>query len=502
MKTTLTLLTALLLAPLAALPASGPDETAPRPNVLLIVSEDNGPELGCYGDRFSRTPHLDRLATSGLRFDRAYVTQAGCSQSRSSILTGLYPHQNGQIALASHLFRMFSADTPNLPATLRAVGYRTGVIGKIHVLPENAFGFEKLGSSRDNSFANRDVRAVAREAASFIAASAGRPFFLMVNYSDAHLPWRRQQHGLPEGPLSGADVAPLPYVGLRTPEVLKGTADYYNCIARLDTGVGALIAELEKSGRAADTLVIYLADHGAQMPRGKMTSYEGGVRIPLLVAWPGRLPAGIADRRLVSTIDIFPTILAACRVPALASLPGRSLLPGSARDPAPPWREYLFTEFTAHLAETYFPSRTVRDERFKLIVNLTPDRPNPLYHYYTEKHPPAGRFDYGFDYAALPSNFHAAFATFAQPPRFELYDLDADPHELRNLGNDPAYAAEISRLHRILVEWQERTGDELRHPEKLARLTRDIEATFVNGKFQKPPPDFVWPYLRYLAPNP
>lgn len=78
----------------------------------------------------------------------------------------------------------------------------------------------------------------------------------------------------------------------------------------------------------------------------------------------------------------------------------------------------------------------------------------------------------------------------------------ADPHELRNLGNDPAYAAEISRLYRILVEWREHTGDELRHPEKLARFTRDIEATFVNGKYHKPPPDFLWPYLGYLAPTP
>jgi N-sulfoglucosamine sulfohydrolase len=471
------------------------------PNVLLIVSEDNGPELGCYGDRFARTPHLDRLAASGLRFDRAYVTQAGCSQSRSSIFTGLYPHQNGQIALATHRFRMFSPDTPNLPATLRAAGYRTGVVGKIHVLPEGAFAFSYANNGRHNSFANRDVLAVAREAATFLAGCDGAPFFLMVNYSDAHLPWHQQQRGLPETPLTAADVAPLPYVGLRTPKALAGTANYYNCISRLDTGVGALLAELEKSGRAADTLVIYLGDHGAQMPRGKMTSYEGGVRIPLLVSWPGRIPAGIADRRLVSTIDIFPTILAACRLPALASLAGRSLLPASAREPAPPWREYLFTEFTAHWPETYFPSRTVRDDRFKLIVNLIPDRPNPLYRYYCG-HPTVGAFDYGFDRAALPPRFHAAFATFARPPRFELYDLVADPHELRNLADDPAYTAEISRLHRVLVEWQERTGDELRHPEKLARFTRDIEATFVNGKYHKLAPDFVWPYLRYLAPNP
>jgi N-sulfoglucosamine sulfohydrolase len=471
-------------------------QDGPRPNILLIASEDNGPELGCYGDRFARTPHLDRLAARGIRFDRAYVTQAGCSQSRASILTGLYPHQNGQIALATHRFRMFSAATPNLPATLRAAGYRTGVIGKIHVLPEEAFGFSYAQNARYNSFADRDVLAVAREAAAFFVGAGDRPFFLMVNFSDAHLPWHRQQHGLPARPHTASDVAPLPFVGLHSPRALAGTADYYNCIERLDTGVGALLAELEKSGRAANTLVVYLGDHGPEMPRGKMTSYEGGVRIPMLLSWPGRLPAGLVDRRLVSTIDLFPTALVACGLPAITALPGRSLLPPPLGASAPPWREYLFTEFTAHWPETYFPARTVRDDRFKLIVNLTPDRPNPVYQHYL------GRLPEKAELATLAPEYRAAYATFSRPPRFELYDLAADPHELRNLANDPSHAATRSRLFRALSDWQERTGDELRHPEKLARFTRDIQTAFVDGQYRRPGVDHEWPYLRYLAPGP
>ncbi|MFN9916874.1 MAG: sulfatase-like hydrolase/transferase, partial [Pirellulaceae bacterium] len=103
------------------------------PNILMIVSEDNGPELGCYGDPYAQTPNLDRLAAEGLRFQRAYVAQAGCSQSRASLLTGLYPHQHGQIGLATWGFHLYSPETPNIVRSLKAAGYRTGIIGKLHV---------------------------------------------------------------------------------------------------------------------------------------------------------------------------------------------------------------------------------------------------------------------------------------------------------------------------------------------------------------------------------
>ena len=118
------------------------DAASSRPNILLIVSEDNGPELGCYGDPYAQTPNLDQLAAEGVRFDRAFVAQAGCSQSRAAFLTGLYPHQNGQIGLATWNLRMYRRETPNIPRSLKAAGYRTGIIGKLHVNPEEAFPFD------------------------------------------------------------------------------------------------------------------------------------------------------------------------------------------------------------------------------------------------------------------------------------------------------------------------------------------------------------------------
>ena len=121
-----------------------------RPNILLIVSEDNGPELGCYGQPYVETPVLDQLATNGIRFERAYVPQAGCSQSRAALMTGLYPHQNGQIGLATWKFGLYDGGTPNLVRSLKGAGYRTGIIGKLHINPKEAFPFDFRAISTSN----------------------------------------------------------------------------------------------------------------------------------------------------------------------------------------------------------------------------------------------------------------------------------------------------------------------------------------------------------------
>ncbi|MCZ6632316.1 MAG: sulfatase-like hydrolase/transferase, partial [bacterium] len=201
--------------------------TGDRPNVLLIISEDNGPHLGCYGDRFAKTPNLDRLASEGVRFANAFSTQAVCSPGRASILTGLYPHQCGQIGLATHKYALYD-DFPNLHSLLKGAGYRTGLIGKLHINPESAFPFDMWWNERESiSFAHRDVRKMAEMAEAFMAPSA-EPFFLQISHPDAHLPFHRQQFGVPEEPVEGKDVEPLPFVGVDTPHIREQTADYYN----------------------------------------------------------------------------------------------------------------------------------------------------------------------------------------------------------------------------------------------------------------------------------
>lgn len=223
-----------LIAALACWPAEM--RAAERPNILLIVSEDNGPELGCYGDSYVKTPVLDKLAEAGVRFQNAYVPQAGCSQSRAALLTGLYPHQNGQIGLATWKFRLYRQQTPNLVRRLQQAGYRTGIVGKLHINPASAFPFD-LKKIPSANFQRKQLANYTKHAEDFFQADE-TPFFLSVNYPDAHRPFLKQVEGLPENPLLGEDVKPLAYLGLDTPKLRTETANYYNCMNRLDTCIG------------------------------------------------------------------------------------------------------------------------------------------------------------------------------------------------------------------------------------------------------------------------
>ncbi len=466
---------------LCLLCASAVSLQAAAPNILLIVSEDNGPELGCYGDPYARTPNLDRLAAEGVRFNRAFVPQAGCSQSRASFLTGLYPHQHGQIGLATWGFRLYREDTPNLPRSLKAAGYRTGILGKLHINPESAFPFDFHEITGAN-FNRKQLGDYAKHAASFISASE-TPFFLSVNFPDAHDPWLRQVEGLPKSPQTGAEVKAMPYMGIDPPAMREMVADYYNSLARLDTLVGDLLAALEKSGKADNTLVIYIGDHGADFLRGKRTCYEGGLRIPLLIRWPGNAQPQVRDE-LVSTIDLMPTVLAACGAAPVANLPGLALQPLFTKAPAE-WRTHLFAEYHTHAAASnYHPQRSVRTDRFKLIENLLPDTPNPDYADTIRKleGDAKGRGETAFKdslpqaIAASSPEVRAAYAVMEKPPRYELYDLQNDPHEFHNLAADPARAATLTELQTQLTAWREQTQDPLLDPQNLARLTAEVTA--------------------------
>jgi N-sulfoglucosamine sulfohydrolase len=468
------------------------------PNVLLIVSEDNGPHLGCYGDPYVATPHLDQLATEGVRFTQAYTTQAVCSPGRASILTGLYPHQNGQIGLATHKYEMYAA-FPNIPGLLKEAGYRTGIIGKLHVNPESAFPFDYWWNDRDYiSFENRDVHQIAERAAGFMNEE-DKPFFLMVNYPDAHLPFHRQQFGLPETPYEADDVAPPPFVGIDTPRLRAHTADYYNCMSRLDTGVGLLLDALHRAGKAEDTLVIFTTDHGAQLSRGKTSIYEAGLRVPYILRWPGRVQAGLVRDELLSHIDILPTIMEATGLTCPKTAPGQSVLP-IARGDAPPWRTYLFAEWGSGGPTIYFPQRSVRDRQYKLIINLLQDRASPSSGYSgPDQHwVPGATLE---EISGADASIQQAYARYANPPVEELYDLENDPWEFNNLADRPEFEAIQDRLKARLQAWQVETHDAIQDPACLARLTAEHDR-IVETYYQEGPwgtsRDYKWTYSDYL----
>ena len=421
---------------------------------------------------------LDRFAKKGVRFERAYVPQAGCSQSRAALLTGIYPHQNGQIGLATWKFRLYRENTPNLIRSLKQAGYRTGIIGKLHINPAAAFPFD-FKQIPSSNFSRKKLGDYARHAVEFMGQD-DEPFFLSVNYPDPHRPFLRQVKGLPRKPLDAEDVKPLAYFGIDTPELRQQTADYYNCMSRLDTLIGDLLKALDRSGKRRDTLVIYMGAHGADLLRGKRTSYEGGVRVPLIMQWSGR--AGFADsvrNELVTTLDLMPTILSAANAPLPGGLAGESLIPLLAGN-AGGWRKYLFTEFHLHSAHNFYPQRTIRGERVKLIQNLQPDTVNPGYGF------TMNRFFAGLQGEVEKSeSIVPAYSLMPRPPEFELYDLKNDPYEFKNLDGDASVRDQFELLKTKLAEWRKATDDPFLNPKNITRLQAEITASIRDGKPDK-----------------
>ncbi|MBT4141189.1 MAG: sulfatase [Candidatus Latescibacteria bacterium] len=471
---------------------------ANRPNILLMVSEDNGQHLSCYGDENIQTPNIDKLAEEGVRFENGYTTQSVCSPGRASLLTGLYPHQNGQFGLATHKYALYD-DFPNMQSLLKSAGYRTGMLGKLHINPENLFPLDLWWNARESiSFAHRDVVKTADMANDFMGAS-DEPFLLMVNFSDAHLPFIKQDFGVPEHPLEADDVMPLPQVGIDTQRIREHTADYYNCMLRLDTCVGLVLEKLETLGKAENTLVIFTTDHGAQFSRGKTSIYEGGLRVPLMMRWPGWIASEQVRPELMSHIDILPTVLEAIGEPVPDGLPGLSALSLLSGKKAA--REHLFAEWCAGGPASYFPQRSVRDSRFKLIWNMLQDRSNPGAVGYSgpeQRWAPGANAD---EITRADEVVRKAYGRYENPPEFELFDLADDPWEWIDLSENPEFVDVLAGLRDRLNVWQVETQDALRVPENLRKLTQkhdEIVGQFYQGDAWGNSRDYDWEYTEYL----
>jgi N-sulfoglucosamine sulfohydrolase len=484
------LLSILLFSPSALAPQESGKE-ASRPNILLLVSEDNGPELGCYGDPSARTPRIDQLAAEGVRFDRAFVPYSVCSPSRAAFLTGLHPQQSGQIGLATHGFSM-TDHFPSLPSLLSEAGYRTGIIGKLHVLPTSAFpfGFRKYGGS---NFGNRRVREFAAAASEFFRDGED-PFFLAVNFPDAHFPLIARQDGLPEKPHRPDEVQTLPFVGTDSARLRSATADYYSCLARLDAAVGMVLDELDAAGHRDDTIVIYLGDHGAQFSRGKTSCYDAGLRIPLVVRWPGTTAEAVVRPELVSTLDLVPTICTAVGIPAPARTTGRPLQPLLRGDSVDDWREYVFAMGTGSAPVIGWLQFAVRSDRYKLILNSQAGEENLCARAYLEQH--NAHFIAGTSKEEIKnaeSRTQAAYETYLRPPAIELYDLEQDPHEFENLADDPKLARVRDSLIAELRSFRESIGDPFLDDRIRARFLAEQQAAR-SFPYRKTP-KFKWSYL-------
>ncbi len=429
----------------------GATATAQARNVLLIISDDQGLDVGAYGNKVVRTPHIDRLAERGTLFTHAFATVSSCSPSRSVILTGLYTHSNGVYGLAHDVHNQHLLPwVRTLPQLMKAAGYRTGLVGKKHIVPDSSFAFDaELAPEQPG---NRDVAFMAAEAGRFMAADAKQPFFLVVGYSDPHRApqnfgntqdWPR----VPRQRYEPSQVIVPPHLPDAS-TVREDLAHYYESLSRLDSGIGLLLEALRNAGRDGDTLIVYLSDNGRPFPRAKTTLYDDGIHLPLVIVAPDAKKRGVRNAALVSWVDIAPTILDWTRAagPKEYRLPGRSLLPilGEAR---PSGWERVFASHGFHEIQQYYPMRALRTREHKYILNLAHPLPFPI----------AG------DVASSPSwkafERTSVAHAYLHRPREELYDLTQDPHEAKNLAANAEYREVLERMRAEMAAFRTHTRD-------------------------------------------
>ncbi|MDQ3621615.1 MAG: sulfatase [Verrucomicrobiota bacterium] len=469
---------------------------APKPNIVLFVTDDQSPIAGCYGSPVIQTPHLDQLAAEGTRFTRAYATTASCSASRSVILTGLHNHANGQFGHAHHYhkFETFAGCASlSLPRQLKALGYRTAHIGKLHVAPESVYSFDRWLEGGHGHNTPKWVEACRP----LFEEKSDQPFFLCFWTSDPHRgggvedtapeklkpnrfgnpPAGRSYPGTDEVVYDPATL-PVPAFLPDTPECRRELAQYYQSCTRTDKALGVLVAALKAAGQYDNTLIVFTADHGMAFPGAKTTVYEAGLHVPFIVKMPGAAQHGIANDAMISHADITPSLLdasggcdAAKRAPAkllpvppvgheenagpkFARYHGRSWLGLLGQEHSEGWDE-LFASHTFHEIQMYYPMRAVRDRRFKLIWNIASPLPYPFASdlwaasTWQAQHQKGLSARYG----------NRTVGSYIQRPAFELYDLNADPAESKNLAANAAFAPQLEAMKKRLKAAQTTTGD-------------------------------------------
>ena len=416
-----------------------------RPNIVWISLEDTSPRFGCYGDPAARTPNMDRLASEGTIFVHAFSTAGVCAPSRAAVITGMYQTTIGaQHMRTSHTNRL----TPEMPTPyevvpppyvkafpeyLRSVGYYCTNNQKTDYQFEAPLtAWDECGSSAH--WRHRD---------------ADQPFFAVFNPLVTHESgmWR----DLDELPATDPDQLTLPPYLPNTRKARVALARHYDHIAQADAEVGSLLLQLKEDGLEQNTIVFLWSDHGEGLPRAKRWPYDQGIRVPMIVRWPGSLRPGTTDERLVSLVDLAPTVLSLAGVDIPFHFQGVPFLGDKHQD-----RPYVFAARDRY-DESYDMVRAVRDSRYKYIRNYYPNQPYLQWIPYSHQHPVwQEMWRLHFEGTLTPAQGQM-FQT--RRPVEELYDCEADPFELDNLAGNPNLAATIERLRSELDRWMSQFGD-------------------------------------------
>ena len=453
---------------------------AARPNILFILTEDQGAHLGALGTPGLQTPHLDALARSGVFFRNAFVAYPVCSPSKAAIYTSLHNHTNGilnntpnyhkpaeQLSAAEKnnaLYRTnrIAAGIPTLVERLRDAGYYQGVTHKLHVAPVEKFPYDEFIEHNEGKAVTAFIER---------ATKAGKPWHLFYNIPNSHRPF-------PNSDQVKLRVQPgevkLPAFLPDTPVVRQDWAEYLAGIEMADQFVGEVMEALRASGQESKTIVVCLAgDHGPAFQHGKMTLYDLGLRVTLSIRAPGMKP-GVRSDALVSELDLAPTLLALLGLAPFAPSHGVSLRPVLEGRPDAKGHDFIFAEISDRgvLPNDGMQERSVCDGRWHLIYRekLTPAWRQVQADSKDAK--PWGNRTYA-ETVRVKEQFPEQFRILAEMdpqslggkvPALELYDLSSDPDELHNLAAEGPARAEFARLYAALRDWVRATDDSAVHP--------------------------------------
>ena len=404
-----------------------------RPNVLWVIADDLSPDLGCYGCADVKTPVVDQLAAEGVRYAKAFAPAPICSPCRSALITGLHA-----TTIGAHLHRTkpkgpLPEGVRPITELLREAGYF--VCNGNHDLTKGGKGDynfrwpSKMYDGRD--WSQRDE---------------GQPFFAQVQIFEPHRPF----HSDPDRKRARRVVLP-PYLPDHPLTRADHTA-YLQEVEVFDRKLGLVLQRLEDEGLADNTVVFVFGDHGRPQVRAKQWLYDSGLQVPLIVRWPGRLEPGSVDERLVSLLDVTAATLGIAGVPLPKRCHGIDFL-----DPDAAEREVVFGH-RDRSGDAVDRIRCVRTDRFKYIRNFHPDRPWTQQSGYKTLQYPVISLMRALHAAGKLKGPQVAFMADRRPEE-ELYDLDADPHELVNLAGKDAHRETLVALRERLDAWIEQTGD-------------------------------------------
>lgn len=429
-------------------------QAADQPNVLIIMADDcTFSDLPLYGGPNAKTPNIDRLASEGLTFNKAYLTSAMCQPCRAELFSGQYPMRNG----CAWNHSASRPETTSMPQHLGRLGYRVGIAGKVHVKPKSAFPFEKVGGFDPSCVRNPTNVHDLTSLREFVTRDAGSPFCLVVALVEPHVPWVM------------GDASRYPEKQLKLPPHIADTlrtrqdfASYLAEITYMDGQVGEILETLNKSGRSDDTLVLFTSEQGSQFPGCKWTNWDTGLHTALIARLPGVTTAGRRTDALVQYADVLPTLLDLAGSSAkIGELDGTSFLP-VIRGEKDSHREFVYGMHNNIPEGPAYPIRTITDGTWRYIRNLTPDE------LYIEKHLMGlqGRAALNNPYwATWIWDSHTNARTYGLVKRYmhrpadQLYHTADEPSEMSNLAGEAQHAVIMNRLSQELDRWMAAQGD-------------------------------------------